>query len=189
MDVRYKILKHCARDLSKGYYSTQLARELHLNQKTVYNQLRLLEQQDLMRFETQGKNKLFFFRKDTIKPLLLSIEAQKKLEFMKRDQTYIISKIPFKNVIIFGSHATGRAKKGSDIDIFCVGDNDWTEMKKLSRTELDIHQFSEKWFIKAMQDRDPFIGSVIEDHVILNGFDYFTDHFLQTYYRDAFLYY
>lgn len=194
MDIRYKILKHCTRDLSKGYYSAQLARDLRLNQKTVHNKLKQLERQNLMRTETQGKNKLFFFRKDNIKPLLLSIEAQKNIELFDTDLTHqdLFSRIRFRNTLIFGSHAQGRAKKDSDIDIFCVGKNDWKELKgfaDISSIELDIHQFSEKGFIRSMQERDPFIGEVIADHVILDGFDYFTDKFIHIYYRDAFLYY
>lgn len=187
-----EILEYMARDIEQGYHASGIAKELKLNQKTVSNYLNKLQKQGMLATTTQGRNKLFYFQRFNIKPLLLNIETQKNLKFMRKHIKIenILKQLNLKKAIIFGSYAKGTQHKDSDLDIFLVGDYDEDKVREVEKTyniEIQIHLTSEKNFKKALKQKAVLVGEVIADHIMIGNYEYFTENFLKYYYTDFFL--
>ena len=191
MNLLNKILTYCARDITKGYYASDIAKQLKLNQKTVSNHLNRLEKKQLLKSRTEGRNKLFSFNtKDTAFPLfLISIETNKTLDFLKdhfkiKETIKKIDNMIQGNYLIFGSYAKGLEKKQSDLDLFIVGDYDDKKIRELSKLygiEIQAQSIPKEEFIKAVQEHHIMINEIVKDHIIIRGIDFFTDMIIKDY--------
>src|SRR3989338_3592137 len=57
------VLSEFSQDYSKRVYGRDIAKKHKLNQKTVSNILLKLEKENILKFETQGKNKYYFLNR------------------------------------------------------------------------------------------------------------------------------
>lgn len=147
-----------------------LAKSLKTNQMMISRRIQKLEQENVVDFRQEGKNKVYFLKK--------SIEAQKYI-FMSEHYKFlrIIKKYPvLKNIfqkiksnnklklaILFGSYAKELAHKESDIDIYIE-----TSSEKLKK---EIKQINTKINVKiGKYDRSNNLVKEIEkNHVIIKG--------------------
>ena len=187
-----EILEYMARDIEKGYHASGIAKALKLNQKTVSNYLNKLQKQGMLAVKTEGRNKLFYFQRFNIKPILLNIETGKTLRFMRKHTAIedIMRKLDLKKSMIFGSYAKGTQHKDSDLDIFLVGDYNQKKVKEAEQTygiDIQIHTTTDKNFKAALKEKAILAGQVVKDHVMTGDYEFFTDHFLKYYYRDFFV--
>ena len=86
-------------------------------------------------------------------------------------------KEPFFTLLLFGSHALGKAKKGSDIDLMLISDNEEIRKKAskiVSQIPLEIHlsDFSSQEFLSMIKTTEFNVGKeAMNNNIILFGIE------------------
>ncbi len=143
---------------------------------TVSRKLSLLLQENAVNYESEGRNKVYFLKKNTLaKNYVLNAEHYKLTKLIKKYPPLLAlvediqAKSPSTIVAIFGSYAKFIADKNSDIDIYIETSN-----SKVKETVASIHsKISLK--IGPFDLHSPLIKEIIKNHVILKGFEGFYD--------------
>lgn len=166
-------------DKDKGIHGSYIAKKNSLNQKTVSNILNSLEKENILRFEREGRNKIYFLNKENplSKYFVQLIEIEKKAEFIQRNKKLekmfnSLLKISNGILIVFGSYAKGNNKKDSDLDLLIIGKIE--EVKDIEESfgiEINVVNFDKKKFDK----KDNFVKEVLENHIVLKGVEDFVN--------------
>jgi len=156
--------------LNEDLHPRAIADRLASNHVTVLRKLRDLEQENIVDFRIEGKNKTY-----TIKQSLEGRNAAMIAELYK--QSRVISRYPvlrgvFETIrelpdvplaLLFGSYAKGLATKESDIDIF-LETADPSRKKQLEQTHSLL---SVK--IGRFDTDDLLVREMMKDHIIIRG--------------------
>lgn len=176
---RIEIIKEFASDYHKKVYGRNIAKKLKMNQKTISNSLNDLEEQGILKFSTEGRNKYYFFNENYIhiKEIIKIIEIFRKIEFLERNKKIrdLFEKIESKVngiVVIFGSYANDTNRKDSDLDIFILGKiSNLEELEELYKIKINVVKSTkEKWNKKEI-----IIKEIIKNHIILKGMEEFIE--------------
>ncbi len=122
-----------------------------------------LVEMNVLDVRRMGKNRIFSLKKTIeAREHILSAEHYKALKTINRYPRLIrIVEDAIKNckgmVILFGSHANFTAKRGSDIDLYCLSGKVKGASVKTGEFKLD----------------SPLISEIIRNHVILKGVEEF----------------
>ena len=122
----------------------------------------------------EGKNKIFFLRKNIIsQSYILQAESHKLVKLLKEypELGVIFEDISMKTdenlIILFGSYAKGLAKKDSDIDIYIE-----TKSRSVKKEIENIHsKINVK--IGMFDPKSPLIKEIIKDHILIRGIEVF----------------
>lgn len=120
------------------FTASEIARDRHLNQKSVANLLNRLEDEGVLSSTREGRNKLFSIkRSERAVSLLTMLEHEQRARFFAEHP--IIERIAEELAehlddlsLIFGSYAKGTQTEASDIDLFVLGAPS-DELKKLAK--------------------------------------------------------
>ena len=147
----------------------RLAKELGVNHMTISRKIKELENENVVDFKEEGKNKKYFLKKTIeAKNYAFSTENYKLNQLLKRHPSLreIVEKLK-KNkgvelAVLFGSYAKGDPKKESDIDVYV--ENATAETKKEikllnSKIHLQVGKYAE----------NPLIKEIEKNHVIIKG--------------------
>jgi len=162
--------------LKEDLHPRAIAEKLSSNHATVLRKLRDLENENVVDFRVEGKNKTY-----TIKRSLEARNAAMIAELYK--QSSIISRYPvlrgiFQTVhempevplaLLFGSYAKGLATKESDIDIFIETTD--TAIKKQLEQKHSLLSVKTGRF----DANDLLVREIIKDHVIIRGVEVYFD--------------
>lgn len=152
----------------------EISRILDVPHSTILRFLNNLLEENILDYKFQGKNKVFFIKKNIqAKNYVFRSENYKLIQlFRKYPELKVISeqilKKANKNLLIFfGSYAKFIAKKESDIDIYLDSTN-----KKLKQ---EIEQINSMLSVKLGKfDNSSFlIKEIIKSHVVLKGVEDF----------------
>ncbi|MBR9705102.1 hypothetical protein GOV12_06835 [Candidatus Pacearchaeota archaeon] len=174
---KIKILQEFTKNKDNQIYGRAIAKKHNLNQKTISNILNNLEEQEILKFKKEGKNKYYFLNKRNpeIKEIIQLVEINKKINFTKKHIKLkgLFEKLEKKTkgiLIVFGSYVKNIEKKDSDLDLFVLGDIE--NIKKLEESfGIDINIV--KSTINKFNKNNPFIKEIMENHVILKGAEEF----------------
>ena len=165
--INYNIIKNI---LNKPNHIRGLAKELKTNQTTIARKIKELEEENIVDFKIEGKNKTYFL-KNTIeaKEYVLIVEHVELLEIIKVYPILrnIIDKIKKEEkieiAILFGSYAKRISNKESDIDIYIE-----TKNKKIKEK---IENINTKLSIKTGEynKNNILIKEIEKDHIIIKG--------------------
>jgi predicted nucleotidyltransferase len=135
-----------------------------------------LREDNIVDFRMKGKNKVFFLKR-TIegKNAAMMAEIYRQSQILSR---YPVLRMIFRNIqqmpeitlaILFGSYTKELAKSDSDIDIFIETTD--------SAVKKRVESFHSALSVKIGPfDRDsPLIREIINDHVIIRGFEAYFD--------------
>lgn len=160
----------------------EAARVLEMNQKTVSNVLSRLEEENILRSKTVGKNKVY--KLNLLNPVLMNIlsmvEEEKAVRFRKTSGVgkEFIDRVleggsPL--VVIFGSYAEGVARKDSDVDILVISpfNADLREMERFYGIKASIKEYTMQEFMDGINKDDFLIKEILKSHVILLGSNIF----------------
>ncbi len=177
---RLKILEEFLENYDKKLIGSIIAKKKNLNQKSVSNILNELEDLNLLKSKTEGKNKCYFLNFDNIILLiqfLSMLEHFRTLEFYKKNS--LIKEIASKIlnscegiVILFGSYAKGLAKKESDLDLFIIGKYDKRlieEVSDLYGLEINVQNYSFEIFTESLKKTNFLLNEVFKQHILLKG--------------------
>ncbi len=153
-----------------------LSRILDTPHSTLLRKLNLLINENVLDYKTEGKNRVFFIKKNLhAKTFVFNAEKYKLIKLLKVYPEMsvileeVIKKAENRMVILFGSYAKFLAKKDSDVDIYIE-----TTDKKMKENIASIHS---KIQIKigAFDLSSLLIKEIIKNHVILRGVEDFYD--------------
>ena len=153
-----------------------IAQKLGESHSTILRQLNNLKKENVIDSKTEGKNKIFFLKKNLISNnYIQKAELHKLTELLGKSPELsiifeeILKRTDEKLILLFGSYAKGLAKADSDIDIYIE-----TKSRNVKKMVEDIHpKISVK--IGTFDLKSPLIKEIIKDHIILRGIEEFYD--------------
>jgi len=151
-----------------------VAKQLNESHSTILRKLDKLVKENVLDYKKEGKNKVFFVRKNLqAKNYVFNAERYKMIKLLKRrpEMSIIIDEILKKSkenlIILFGSYAKFLAKQDSDIDIYVE-----TRSRKV-KEELESVHSKIKVKIGAFDLDSQLIKEIIKNHIILKGVEEF----------------
>lgn len=157
-------------------YLRNIARILEASHSTTSRKLNKLIKENVLDYKMEGKNKVFFIKKNLqAKNYVFNAERYKLIKLFKKYPELsviiedILKKTNEKMIILFGSYAKFIAKKDSDIDIYIETKN--------KKTKEQIENINSKIKVKIGPfDKDSLlIKEIIKNHIILRGTEEFYD--------------
>lgn len=160
--------------LQKEDHIRGIAKKLKEPHSTILRKLNDLVKENVLDFKIEGKNKVFFIKKNLIaKSYIMESELNKKILLMKKHPELavifdeILKKTKERMIVLFGSYAKGTEKNDSDIDIYIETTN--RNIKK------NIESINSKINVKigSFDIKSPLIKEIIKNHVIIRGLEDF----------------
>ena len=153
-----------------------IAKKLDESHSTILRKLNNLKKENVIDSRREGKNKIFYLKKNLISyTYILRAELHKLAKLLiKHPELSVIfeeamKKTDEKLIVLFGSYAKGLEKKDSDIDIYIE-----TKSRNVKKVVEDIHsKINVK--IGSFDTKSPLIKEIIKDHVIIKGIEVFYD--------------
>ena len=156
--------------LKKEMHGRELAKELKTSLTRVQAILKGLSQINVLDYKIEGKNHVYFIKKNIVaKGFVLNAENY-KLAKLLREYIFleplvkdITEKCPDKMIVLFGSYAKFIPKDDSDIDIYVD-----TADKKIKEA---VNKINEKISTKIgdFNKEDTLIQEIIKNHIIIQG--------------------
>lgn len=152
----------------------EIARIINKSHSTVLRKINKLLKENILDYEKQGKNKIFFIKNNLkSKNYIYSAEIHKLNKLLKKypELTIIFEEIKknFKKgmIILFGSYAKETPKKNSDIDIYLE-----TKNKNIKEK---IQEINSKINVKIgeFNTNSLLIKEIIKNHIIIKGLEEF----------------
>lgn len=151
-----------------------IAKKLDESHSTILRKLNNLKKENVVDSRKEGKNKIFFLKKNIVsKTYILQAELHKLTKLLRYNPELsilfedVLKKTDEKLIVLFGSYAKGLAKKDSDIDLYIE-----TKSRSVKKVIEDIHS-KIKVKIGTFDIKSPLIKEIIKDHVILRGIEVF----------------
>ena len=126
----------------------------------------------------EGKNTYYFFKKN-LETLYLAriIELRKVQFFIKANPRFreFFSYFVKNNIpcLIFGSYAKGKFNKNSDIDMLILSSGKIPE--HLCPVKVHLICLTKNQLESALGKKEILIKEIMDNHIIVNGGDYFTN--------------
>lgn len=151
-----------------------IAKQLNESHSTVLRKLNKLVKENVLDYKKEGKNKVFFIRKNLqAKNYVFNAERYKLIKLLKRypEMNIIIGEILKKSkdtlITLFGSYAKFIAKSDSDIDIYVE-----TRNRKV-KEELESVHSKIKVKIGDFDTDSQLIKEIVKNHIIIKGVEVF----------------
>lgn len=165
--ITIKILEVFFLNEKERFYINEMARRIGEDLSNVYKKLLELKGEGLLLDDNQGKERYFFLNqkypllKEYKKIFLKSIGFEETLKKELRKIKGIDS------AYLFGSYATGRFSRESDIDILIIGDIDlneiqksFLEIQKITGREINSIELTKKDFKKRLRKKDALLEDI-----------------------------
>ncbi len=151
-----------------------IAQGLNQSHSTILRKLNHLKKENIVDSKTEGKNKVFFLKRNFISQgYIYQAELHKLTRLLSKYPELsiifedILKKTDEKLIVLFGSYAKGLAKPESDIDIYIE-----TSSRNVKKSIEEIHsKINVK--IGIFDPESPLIKEIIKDHIILRGIEEF----------------
>ena len=160
--------------LREEIHLRSIARRLGQSHSTILRKLNFLIEENVLDYRTEGKNKVFFIKKNLqARNYVFNAERYKLIKLLKRYPELniiiedILNKVRENHVILFGSYAKFSAKKDSDIDIYIETKNN--EIK----TQAEMIHSKIRVKIGEFDQDSNLIKEIIKNHIILRGIEKF----------------
>jgi len=151
-----------------------IARQLKESHSTLLRRLDRLVKENMLDYKREGKNKVFFIKKNLqAKNYVFNAERYKLIRLLnEHNELGIIIENILKNteerlILLFGSYAKSAAKKGSDIDIFIE-----TRNRKV-KENIEMVNSRIKVKIGDFDLDSQLIKEIIKNHIVLRGVEEF----------------
>ena len=151
-----------------------IAKKLNESHSTILRKLDNLKKENVIDSRKEGKNKIFYLKKNLVsRTYILHAELHKLTKLLRHNSELsiifedILKKTDEKLIVLFGSYAKGLAKKDSNIDIYIE-----TKSKNVKKTIEEIHS-KINVEIGTFDTKSPLIKEIIKDHVIIRGIEIF----------------
>ncbi len=183
-DEKLSILKFLIENNEEDFSIRQIALKRKINYKSAYEAVKKLEKERIIDIKRYGNISIIKFNY-TFNESVFIVENKRKKDFLKNKNINVfykrISEIknPFFICLIFGSYAKGTERKGSDLDLCIITDNEKVKEEAgniIDTTPLEIHllEFTTMEFIKMLKTREFNVGAeIVKNKIILKGIELF----------------
>ena len=191
------ILRTMSKDLSRWYYTRELAKLSRVGVGTVSSEFNKLAKEGLVEQKTEGQEK--YYKLNLTSPRtrklceLFEIDKGEKLYKEKRRLAWVLEDFTkrvsdfapeVQSVILFGSVARGQATPRSDIDILVIAPNSGEErfnelMNAVDRLAAEVSGrhpaklvpivMMTKDLEKSIKDKKRFAADILKDGIVLFG--------------------
>ncbi len=160
--------------LVEEIHARALAKRLDINHMTAIRNLKELVSENVLEFRKDGRNKVYFMKKNMEARNYALISELYKLNKILKNYPELRKTI--KNIqqnkeiglaILFGSYAKGTANRNSDIDVFIE-----TKDRNLKK-ELELLNSRLSVKIGDYDRESPLIKEIEKNHVIIKGVELF----------------
>lgn len=167
INYQYEIILLLLKNESHG---RGLAKELKTSLTRIQTNLSELRDSNVLDYKTEGKNHIYFLKKNLMAKLfILNSENYKLAKLLKKNPILeplfmdILTKFPGKIILLFGSYSKFIPKEESDIDLY-VDTND-------NKVKQEIESLFDKLSVKIgeFNNEDLLIQEIIRNHVIIQG--------------------
>ncbi|MCK4997755.1 nucleotidyltransferase domain-containing protein [Candidatus Pacearchaeota archaeon] len=182
------ILMPYLKDYSLKLSASEISREVKIERRTISRILNKLVSLNLMDFVIQGKNKLFYFDLKKFNSFslfnLIEINNSMNFNFKNKNISLMVSKLLncADGVIVFGSYATSKNKKDSDLDVVLLGkvnEKEVSRVKLISPIEINEHLSSYSEFKKILKSKNALAIEISRSHILFGNFSSIIKIFLE----------
>jgi len=183
-NAKLSILRLLIENPEKDYSIRKIALERNINYRSAYEMVKRLEKEGVINVRKYGNVSIVKFNHNFNESVFL-VENQRKKELLKNKNLRVLYrrikeiKNPFFICVVFGSYAKGTARKGSDLDL-CVITNEEEVDREINTildiTPFEIHylRFSSDEFIKMLKTTEFNVGKeIVKNKIILKGIEGF----------------
>jgi len=167
------VLGPFTRNYSLQLHASEIARLLHLPQKTCARYLDNAAKINLLQFVRVGRNKYFSLdlSHSATFSLLVMMESYKELSFYRRYPIVasILQELSKEHsVILFGSYAKGLAKHDSDVDLVIIGKKSakFNSLAAKYPLEVNIHYVTAALLEKRLKEGQALAKEIMKDHIL-----------------------
>ncbi|MFO8016726.1 MAG: winged helix-turn-helix transcriptional regulator [Candidatus Woesearchaeota archaeon] len=187
-----KILLPFTSGYSRRLTQSELAEISGIPQQTCSRHLNRLVEEGFVSYEVRGRNKLFFIDRGnpSANALFQALENCKALEFHHRvkDISVIISELLnyAESIILFGSYASYKYKKDSDIDILIMGGAEKEKIKKVKQrynTAINEQYSSYREFRESLKSENPLAIEIMKNHILFGNISSIVKIFMEADYE------
>jgi predicted nucleotidyltransferase len=166
-ELRRKLLTFFYVNRNARVYVRQLAAALEADSTNVSRELARLEQEGLLRSETEGRQLYYSVDRDYpyLKPVFALLQGSVGIQPTLKHALQAVPGI--RSAWISGSFAKNEADAASDIDLHIVGKPDQAELaaeirkaEKTLRREINYTVLTQKELKRRLEKRDPFVTDI-----------------------------
>ncbi len=173
-------------DYNARFYLREIAKLANIPLKTCQDVLVGLEKEKILKSKVEGKNKYFSLNLDNInvKFALAKAEIHKTELFLEKYSEFktFLKAIDTNSImIVFGSFARFKADKNSDVDLFIIADKEEKLPYHLLAHKIHLKNLKEESFRKAINEKEPLIKEIENNHIILNNHSSYVNIFWRHY--------
>lgn len=159
------------------FTESELSRHSAIPQQTASRYLKNLLNENIINYEIQGRNKLFFidFSSPKAHTVLQLLENMKTLDFQNREKkaTVIIEETlkHCDSVVLFGSYASVKYDEKSDMDIVCL-DGNRNKIKLLKKNfnlQINEHYATYNQLSKALKEKNRLMTEIRKNHILFGN--------------------
>jgi predicted nucleotidyltransferase len=184
MNNNLLVLKHFVENKDARFTIKKMSEILNINYRIAHEEISKLEKEELITAERQGNSIICQFNY-TYSSKIVEIEETRKQELFKNKDLKLVYKrikevkSPLYVLILFGSFADKTNKKGSDIDLCIIADNEKTikEAHAILRiTPLPVHlqDFTPEEFLLMLKSKEVNVGNeIVKNNIILHDIESF----------------
>jgi predicted nucleotidyltransferase len=178
-----KILKLLLSNKDKEFTIRAISKEVLIDYKSVYIAINRLIKSNVVIAKKAGQTILCSINQRGFNADVFRAEIIRREELLENKDLYVLYsyfkdvKEPFFILLLFGSYASGRIRKGSDIDLMLISDNDSLRKRVkniVSLIPLKIHflDFSTKEFLSMLKTTEFNVGKeVLNNNIVLFGIE------------------
>lgn len=174
-----RVMSLFTRGFDREYHIREAQKLLMISPRTAQLILNDLEKKAVLESKMRGKAKVYRIKGGCAsRDYLMLTEQYKRIAFLASDMMAreVLEKAApsIKGIaLVFGSYAKGKAKEGSDLDIFVIGSCKRDETRKVSDLygmEINVKTYPMKVFKREM-GTDILIREVLADHIVISGLE------------------
>lgn len=178
-----KLLKLLLSNKREEFTIRALSKKTEIDYKTVYLVVQDLVKNDVVNAKKVGQTVLCSINKSKFNADIFRAELNRREELLRNKDLSVLHsyfkdiKEPFFILLLFGSYASGKQRKKSDIDLMLIADNDEVKRKiesKLSLIPLDIHllHFTSGEFLSMLKTTEFNVGrEAFYNNIVLYGIE------------------
>lgn len=168
-----KVLMPFSENYNLKITASEFKKKNKIPQQTASRILNELVKDNLIEYDNQGKNKLFYLsKKNTSKILLNIVEAQKAIEFLIKNKkiAILINEIleHCEGIILFGSYASGKFDEKSDVDLIILEGNK-KKIKIISErfsNKPHLQYIAYKEFEISLKEKNALGIEIMQNHIL-----------------------
>jgi predicted nucleotidyltransferase len=189
-DIQMNIIKQYEKDPKADFTINQMAKAIDATYSHVYKNIGKLVEAGVLNRVKKGNTSLCTLNlKNDRTRLMLALVSQETGDGYSKNKKLISkminelveslkSKTDLRMLVLFGSHAKGTERKGSDIDLLIISDKEGVVHREISTLEMKYSKninpviITEKMFVKMLKEEKQNIAKeVLLDGIIFLGFE------------------